>query len=329
MTDESATMSEYERAASGAVWRERALRGVLALGGDDAAAFLQGQVTNDIEALAVGTGCYALLLNHKGKLRADMRVLRSNPGELLVESSRAAADVVAHTVMTHRVGFGFEFEDSGDDCALFSLIGPRADDLLARLAGAAAVPGANEHDNTSATVAGRPLTAVRTDLGVDLVAARDTDTLGAMRIALREAAGDPVTAETVETLRVESGRPLLGRELDGETLPQEAGLNERAVNFEKGCYVGQETVARLFYKGKPNRHLRGLALSAPAANGAPVHGADGRVLGHVGTAVVSPVRGPLALAVLRREAAPGDTVTVGDGIAATVFDPNSPSGNRN
>lgn len=329
MNADPLTVSEYERAAGDAVWRERALRGLLTLSGGDAAAFLQGQVTNDIEALAVGTGCYALLLNHKGKLRADMRVLRSDDDQLLVESSRAAVDVVAHMVMTHRIGFAFELEDHGDRSALFSLIGPRADALLARLDGDGAPPGADEHDNAPVTVAGRLLTAVRTDLGLDLVAVGGADELAPVREALREAAGEPAAADTVETLRVESGRPLLGRELDGETLPQEAGLTERAVNFEKGCYVGQETVARMFYKGKPNRHLRGLKLSAPAENGAPVQNADGRLLGHVGTAVVSPARGPLALAVLRREVAPGDTVTVGDGIAATVLDSNCLSGNRN
>lgn len=315
--------AEYERATTGVVWRERALRGLLTLRGPDAAEFLQGQLTNDIEALAPGTGCYALLLNHKGKLRADMRVLCPVPDELLVESSRAAVDVVAHMVMTHRVGFDFELTDHGDESALFSLIGPGADDLLARLAGPVTA-GAGEHANVRATVAAVPVVAARTDLGVDLLVAGggqlDPGQIDAVRAELRAAAGEPASAEAVETLRVESGRPLLGRELDGETLPQEADLNERAVSFEKGCYVGQETVARLFYKGKPNRHLRGLTLREPVAIGAPVLAGD-KLLGHIGTAVVSPLHGPIALAVLRREAGPGDTVTVGDGVAATVTEP--------
>ena len=86
---------------------------------------------------------------------------------------------------------------------------------------------------------------------------------------------------------------------------------DRAISFTKGCYVGQETVARLHYKGKPNRHLRGLRLTEPAARGDVVHGAD-RELGRVGSACVSPVHGPIALALLRREAGPGDRVEVGD-----------------
>ena len=95
-------------------------------------------------------------------------------------------------------------------------------------------------------------------------------------------------------------------------IPQEAGLNERAVSFTKGCYVGQETVARLHYRGKPNRHLRGLRLSAPAARGDELRLGE-RVVGRVGTAVVSPRHGPIALALVRREAEPGATVSVGDG----------------
>ena len=94
--------------------------------------------------------------------------------------------------------------------------------------------------------------------------------------------------------------------MDGDTIPQEAGLNERAVNFEKGCYVGQETVARLHYRGKPNRHLRGLRLTEPAERGAPIMLGEKEVGTRRARPCVSPVLGPLALALVRREAAPGD-----------------------
>src|SRR5947199_106041 len=121
----------------------------------------------------------------------------------------------------------------------------------------------------------------------------------------------PVSEEAVEIARVERGRPRYGAELDDNTIPQEAGLNERAVSFTKGCYVGQETVARLFYRGKPNRHLRGLRLSAPASSGDELTLGD-RVVGHLGSVAVSPSLGPIALALVRREAEPGDSVQVGD-----------------
>src|SRR5436189_4473625 len=99
------------------------------------------------------------------------------------------------------------------------------------------------------------------------------------------------------------------------TIPQEAAIDERAVSFTKGCYIGQETVARLHYKGKPNRHLRGLRLDAPVSSGDSISLGE-REVGQVGTAVVSPAHGPIALAVVRREAEPGARVVIGDGIGA-------------
>ena len=95
-------------------------------------------------------------------------------------------------------------------------------------------------------------------------------------------------------------------------IPQEAGLNERAVSFTKGCYVGQETVARLYYRGKPNRHLRGLRLSGAGAVGRARCGSGSREVGRLGSVAASPALGPIALALVRREAEPGGTLAVGD-----------------
>ena len=128
-----------------------------------------------------------------------------------------------------------------------------------------------------------------------------------------------VSSEAAEIVRVEGGRPRFGREMTTETIPQEAGLNERAISFTKGCYIGQETVARLHYKGKPNRHLRGLRSDRVLEAGAEVQAGD-KAVGRVGTAVLSPAMGPVALAILRREAALGDTVMVGGEVEAQVVD---------
>jgi folate-binding protein YgfZ len=141
---------------------------------------------------------------------------------------------------------------------------------------------------------------VATDLGVDVIAPAGHELPGI----------EPVSDEAAECLRIESGRPRFGLDFDSETIPQEAGLNERAVSFTKGCYVGQETVARLHYKGKPNRHLRGLRLKEPVSPGDEILLGE-RVVGTVGSAAVSPEYGSIALAVVRREAEPGATVAVG------------------
>ena len=104
-------------------------------------------------------------------------------------------------------------------------------------------------------------------------------------------------------VRVESGRPRFGAEMTEATIPAEAGIDERAVSFTKGCYIGQETVARLHYKGRPNRHLRGLRLERAGRRGEAIHLGE-REVGSIGTACVSPALGPIALAIVRREAGP-------------------------
>jgi tRNA-modifying protein YgfZ len=159
---------------------------------------------------------------------------------------------------------------------------------------------------------------VRTDVGIDLIcAAASTPALWA---ALGARGAQAISEVVAECLRVERGRPRYGVDLDDSVIPQEAGLNERAVSFTKGCYVGQETVARLHYKGKPNRHLRGLRLSAPAAPGEELRLGE-RQVGRLGSAALSPRLGPIALALVRREAAPGSTVSVGEaGASAEVLE---------
>jgi folate-binding protein YgfZ len=141
-----------------------------------------------------------------------------------------------------------------------------------------------------------------------------------LRAVLGDSGAVEVGSDAAEILRIETGTPRFGVEMDSATMPAEAGIVAAAVNFEKGCYIGQETVARLHYRGKPNRHLRGLRLSAPVTMGAPLILGDKEV-GKVGGSCVSPVHGPIALAILRREAEPGAELAVGeDGVTARVVD---------
>jgi folate-binding protein YgfZ len=167
-------------------------------------------------------------------------------------------------------------------------------------------------------VGGVPARAVRTDVGVDLLC--DADTTSALLDAVRAAGAVPVSESAAECLRVEHGRPRYGIDLDDSVIPQEAGLNERAVSFTKGCYVGQETVARLYYRGKPNRHLRGLRLSDEVGRGEQVE-FEGRQVGRVTSTASSPRFGAIALAFVRREAPPGSSVAVGpSGVSAAVVE---------
>ena len=290
---------------------DRSERGKLALTGADAAAFLQGQVSNDVETLAPGTGCYAAFLTPKGKMLGDVRILRTD-AELLLDTERSALQALFNMIRRFSVGYQLELHKQTLERGMLSLLGPES----AALAGAGAL-GSDEHAHGVFEVpgAGRTARVIRTDVGVDLLCdAADTD---ALRGALEDAGAVVVSETAAECLRVERGRPRYGVDLDDTVIPQEAGLNERAVSFTKGCYVGQETVARLYYRGKPNRQLRGLRLSGLVEVGEELE-FEGRAVGRVASVAQSPRFGPIALALVRREAPPGVTVSIGDALTAEV-----------
>ena len=284
-------------------------RGVIAVTGPDGAEYLQGQVTNDVEALRVGEGQYAALLDRKGKMQTDLRVLRVGTEEIQVDLERAPKGQALRHLTMYSIGRDVAVTDATAERAVLSLIGPRAAEI-------AASPPLPEFANETVTVAGIEALAVGTRDGIDLFcAAADRDRLLA---ALTEAGAVEVTPEAAEIVRVEAGVPRFGAEMDAGTMPAEAAIVEDAVSFTKGCYIGQETVARLHYKGKPNRHLRGLKLSGAATPGAALRLGEKEV-GTLGGAVVSPALGPIGLAIVRREAEPGSELSVGeDGVTAVV-----------
>jgi folate-binding protein YgfZ len=289
---------------------ERPERGLLLVSGAEAAEYLQGQLTNDVEAIEPGDWVYAALLDRKGHMQADMRVLR--PGEdptlwLLLEPEGMTA--AARHLQMYKIGREVEVADAGGEQLLMSLIGPRSVEIV----GAAALP---ELRCQRTSIAGVECLAIGTAAGIDvLVPTAERERVGE---TLRGAGAVDVSPDAAEILRIEAGRPRFGAEMGTETMPAEAGIVEQAVSFTKGCYIGQETVARLHYKGKPNRHLRGLRFSAPARPGEVLLSGEKEV-GKVGSAAVSPALGPIGLAILRREAEPGATVAVGeDGVTAEV-----------
>jgi tRNA-modifying protein YgfZ len=291
---------------------DRSARAKLLVRGTEALDYVQGQITNDVEALAPGEGCYAALLDRKGHMRADLRVLRIADDELWLDAEEVAREPVLRHLEMYKIGREVEVEDASAASALLSAIGPGAGDVTA------VGPLSPEHAHREIELGGVACRAVATDLGIDvIVAAADS---AAVREALADAGAVEVSEAAAEIVRVETGRPRFGAEMTEATIPAEAGINERAVSFTKGCYIGQETVARLHYKGKPNRHLRGLRLEAPASAGESIRLGE-REVGTVGSACLSPALGPIALAIVRREAAPGERVAIGDReVAAEVVE---------
>jgi folate-binding protein YgfZ len=290
---------------------DRSSRGKLAITGPDAAEYLQGQLTNDVEGLVPGEGQYAALLDRKGHMQADMRVLRPERDEVWLDTEPEALAAARRHLEMYSIGRDVKVADVTEERAILSLIGPRS----VEIAGTAALP---ENSCETTSVTGVECLAAGSREGIDLIlAAPEAERL---REALLAAGAVAISPEAVEILRVESGVPRFGAEMGTETMPAEAGIVEDVVSFTKGCYIGQETVARLHYKGRPNRHLRGLRLSAPAAPGTALRLGEKEV-GRLGGTVVSPALGPIGLAILRREAEPGVELAVGeDGVTARVVD---------
>jgi folate-binding protein YgfZ len=320
---------EYRTLREGCGLIDRSERGKLALSGSGVVEFLNGQVTNELDTLHPGDGCYAAFLTHKGKMLGDLRILARGdtadpsrpphehaseaPRELLLDTERVALQALFDMIRRFKVGYEVELHKRTVERGLLSLIGPDSERITAASELAEA-----EHASAPVEIDGVSALAVRTDVGVDLLCdAADPERLTA---ALRARGATSVSEQAAECLRIEHGRPRYGIDLDDSVIPQEAGLNERAVSFTKGCYVGQETVARLFYKGKPNRRLRGLRLSAPATTGEELLLGE-RPVGRLGSTAVSPFLGPIALALVRREAAPGEILAVGErGVSAEVLE---------
>src|ERR1700733_1017211 len=278
--------ADYRVLLEGCGLLDRSDRGKLALSGANAAGFLQGQISNDVEGVASGAGCYAAFLTPKGKMLGDVRILNAGD-ELLLDTERVALQALFNMIRRFSIGYQVELHKRTVECGLLSLIGPDA----AAVAGAEALPS-EEHAHIALSVGAVQARAIRTDVGIDLLCdASETD---ALRAALEEAGAVVVSEAAAEGIRVAHGRPRYGIDLDETVIPQEAGLNDRAVSFTKGCYVGQETVARLFYRGKPNRELRGLRLSGPAEPGDELF-FERRTVGRLTSFVRSPRFGPIGL----------------------------------
>ena len=337
MTPDASVTSEYETLTERCGIVDRSERGKLALSGLGAIEFLNGQVTNELVGLCPGEGCYAAFLTHKGKMLGDLRILAvagtgqaqsaageprlddnaaTESSELLLDTERGALQALFDMIRRFKVGYDVELHKRTLESSLLSLIGPDADAIVAKAFSPekAQLP-ASEHSHLLAHLDQTPIRLIRTDLGID--ALFETEALATMHNALEAAGAISASEAAAEIVRVEHGRPRYGIDLDESTIPQEAGLNERAVSFTKGCYVGQETVARLYYKGKPNRHLRGLRLSEPTESGASLALGE-KSVGSLGSSVLSPRLGPIGLALVRREAEPGATISVGEQGAKAV-----------
>ena len=288
-------------------------RGSLAVTGPDAAELLHGLLTNDVKALRPGSGCHAALLTPKGKMRAELAVLRTGAEILLDCEPSLAAPLLA--ILSGYVPFSRStLEDRTPGTGVVHVEGPAAPGVLA--AAGLAEPASGPFSHHEAAVEGVPVRVVRLsragETGFDLLVRREDGPRVAALLARHGAR--PVGGDVLETGRIEAGLPRWGAELDEGVLPNEAWLERTAISYTKGCYLGQETVARLKTYGHVNRHL--VALLLPAGSGAgpgdPVR-SGGETVGAVTSAAESPLHGRrVALGFVKREHdEPGTRVSVG------------------
>jgi tRNA-modifying protein YgfZ len=318
--------SGYTAMREGAALVSQSRTGRIQLTGADRRSYLQGLLSNDIEALVPGTGCYATMLTAQGRMITDMRVLELGDSVLL----DVPAEVVA-AVRDHLDRFVFT-EDvmvqdvSATHCAI-GLYGPRALDVLA----AAGVEGGASQDlfaSNRVRVAGADAVLVRSDgpgiRGFDVIAAAAD--LPAIEEALIGAGAIRASDADVEAVRIESGRPRFGADMDADTIPLEAGLEDRAISRTKGCYVGQEVIVRVIDRGHGRVARRLIGLTLPAAAPVPATGsrlqAAGKDVGRVTSAVFSPALArPVALGYAQRDfVEPGTRVDI-EGSGEAVVTP--------
>lgn len=303
---------------------DRGARLRMTFAGPQSKTALGGLVTNDVNALQPGQGQRAAALTAKGRVIALCRVFDRGE-DLLVDCDAAAGDGFAGMIRKYvnpRLAKYAVITDTtdclgvhGDDAATAIARALGADDAVRDSLAALALLGGRwiGAGDDAAWVARSDDLSVA---GFDVIAARQR--VGTVRHALIAAGARHASTDEVRALRIERGLPEWGAEMDAETIPQEAVLDDLgAISFSKGCYTGQEVVARIHFRGHVNRQLRWLVSDAPMRAGARVLDASGVDVGDVRTAVLSPSRGPLAMAMVRREVELGATITVQDAEGAT------------
>jgi folate-binding protein YgfZ len=303
--------AEYEALHTNAAVFDRSHRARLRVNGARAAEMVGGLVTNDVAGLAPGQGCYAAALTAKGKIVADLRILVGESSVLVDAPPRAGAAWAAMVkkFVNPRIATHADESATLRDIGVF---GVNARHVVASMTGvqATALSALAPYAHVSVEIEGHAVLVARVpELAVDgyelLV---PSEAFGAIWSRATAAGATPAGLEAWEIARVEAGRPEWGLDMDDSTIPQEANFDElHAISYTKGCYVGQETVARVHFRGHVNRHLRGVRVAGiePPPRGATLHDESGAAVGDVRSAVRSPSLGGIALAMVRREVPAG------------------------
>lgn len=281
-------------------------RGKLRLSGKEHIKFLQGMLSNDIERLIDGKGLYATILTVKGKIISDMRVFKNNDFVSLDLEPGLNFKIKDH-LLKFRLSYKAEIEDITDGYSLFHLCGPRIDQFLNSVL-SSDISGLNENDFSTKKLNETQLTVIKVnrtgEKGFDLMfKSQDAQNVWTDLLEKgKEYNLKPFGLDAYEILRIEAGIPIYGKDFDETTIPIEAGL-WTALSFEKGCYVGQEVIARIKWRGRVNWHLMGFIVEGDntvSTNNKILNG--NKEIGRVTSAAFSPtLSGNIALGYIRRE----------------------------
>jgi len=289
-------------------------RGRLLVSGSEAVMFLNGLITNDMKTLAVDSWMPAVFPNVQGRLIAAVRILHRQDG-FLIDTERTSLETVAKLLERFTLAGDFRVKDLTAETAMFSVQGRKAGEVIRHAFGDAAATVARAQVMSSQLANGGELTVIRaTHTGEDgfdvLVNVPLVQTLGEL---LTAAGAQPIASETAETLRLEAGIPRFGIDMDETKVVTETNLDD-AVSFTKGCYIGQEIIARIKYRGHVAKKLTGVLLEQDAEieSGAKILSADDKEIGSITSSTVSPrLKRTIALAYVKYDyLEPGTTVKI-------------------
>lgn len=306
-------------------------RGRFLVTGSEAVMFLNGLITNDMKTLALNQWMPAAFPNVQGRLLAMVRIIHQQAPEageeqFLIDTEAATHDQVLKIIERFTLAGDFHVQDRSLETGQLSLRhlslqGAGASRIVAEVFGepAAAIDG---YSVGQASWSGHNVTLLRAthtgEDGFDLLF--DNAAADQLRTALIEAGAEPVGSETFETLRIEAGLPRYGIDMDETNVVSETGLDD-AVSFTKGCYIGQEIIARIKYRGHVAKRLAGLVIEG---SGIPERGAkisvSDKEIGRVTSATLSPVlKSPIALGYVKYDyLAPGTEMKIGEAAARVV-----------
>lgn len=282
-------------------------RGKLVVSGKEHTKFLQGILSNDVYNLDVGKGMYATLLTVKGRIITDMKVYRDKDAVFL-DIEPGQNDRIKELMNKIKLSYKANVDDLTDSLILLSINGPCSSDLIKKIFGEN-LPQLNEYDFTKRDFMGSEITIIKANRtgeeGYDILLSSNASSIKIWEALIsngKELNIVPVGMNALETLRIEAGIPRYGIDMDENTIPIEAGI-WNALNFEKGCYVGQEVIARIKWRGHVNRHLVGLIIEGQELpnQGDKINSGE-KDIGNITSSTFSPhLNKSISLGYIRRE----------------------------